>query len=116
MASYELQSLAQQAATSAKRAVIRMRTVELGGFNDKTRESILTEANKSALIARREVYLSHGYTECGCTALVNPRFARCYQCGAWRMTTANDDTSIGAEVSSLDSKRYAGESPFILPR
>lgn len=90
MDSQNTAALAKQAADSERERIIVMRTKELGVFNDKTRDLILSEANKAARAAQLAVYFIAGYTECGCGSLVNPNFARCFSCGAWKKQTTND--------------------------
>jgi hypothetical protein len=76
--------LARQAAASAHEAAWRLRARDYGVVNATTRPLIEAEAKTAALHAAQQVYLDNGYRFCGCGSLVNPKYARCYSCGAVR--------------------------------
>lgn len=80
----ELRRLSLDRYEYVRKQTIRMLTEERG-FNGKTRDAILREANAAARDAARRVYLNAGYTPCTglCEGehLASPGYSVCPYCG-----------------------------------
>lgn len=74
-----LRRRAGEAAQAAYHAHFTQRSRELGGFTEKTRDQIISEATCIARATRRNIYIAAGYRACGpdCDNLVTPGFDRC---------------------------------------
>lgn len=77
-----IRKAAREAGDQRARMVFRMRAIELGGVNPKTRPIIEHEVMLSRRQAMEDVYLAHGYSRCAafdgtCGRLASPGYVEC---------------------------------------
>ena len=100
----QLRATARKNADSAYTEAFREEARLAGGFNPATSARIKSAAVHAGQAAYTQTYLDAGYAQCGCGSLVNPDFARCFLCGAWKKSampaSAAESTFVAALVAA----------------